>query len=112
VALGFTLQMASLIVLVMVTSLAGIIAAGALYMLGNAVGSSATLALAVERADPQRRGKAMATFSLAYPLAYGVGSLFTGAVVNAAGYIPMFLSLAFLQMAGLLFASAQRGALK
>jgi MFS family permease len=112
VALGFALQMCALVLVVTVTTLAGIIASGALYMLGNAVGSSATLALAMERADPQRRGKAMATFSLSYPLAYGVGSLFTGALVGAAGYVPMFLALATLEVAGLLFALARRGSLK
>jgi MFS family permease len=112
VALGFTLQMASLVLVVMVTSLAGIITSGGLYMLGNAIGSSATLALAMERADPQRRGKAMATFSLSYPLAYGIGSLFIGAMVDAAGYVPMFLALATLQMAGLLFALARRRSLR
>ena len=86
VALGFTLQPCALVLVVMVTTLAGIMSSGALYMLGNAIGSSATLALAMERADPHRRGKAMATFSLSYPLAYGVGSLFIGAMVEAAGY--------------------------
>jgi MFS family permease len=112
VAVGFALQMAALLLVVTVTTLAGIITSGSLYMLGNAIGSSATLALAMERADPQRRGKAMATFSLSYPLAYGVGSLFIGAMVDAAGYVPMFLSLATLQIAGLLFAVARRGSLK
>ena len=112
VALGFALQMAALVLVVMVTSLAGIITSGALYMLGNAIGSSATLALAMERADPNRRGKAMATFSLSYPLAYGVGSLFIGAMIDAAGYTPMFLALATLQIAGLVFTLARRGSLK
>jgi predicted MFS family arabinose efflux permease len=70
------------------------------------------LALAMERADPNRRGKAMATFSLSYPLAYGVGSLFIGAMIDAAGYTPMFLALATLQIAGLVFTLARRGSLK
>ena len=109
VALGFALQTSAMVLVVMVTTLAGIITAGALYMLGNAIGSSATLALAMERADPQRRGKAMATFSLSYPLAYGVGSLFIGAMIDAAGYVPMFLSLAVLEVAGLFFAFTRRG---
>ena len=60
-------------------------------MMGNAIGSSTTLALAVERADPRRRGKPMATFSVAYPLSYGVGSLITGSAVEVAGYTGMFL---------------------
>jgi predicted MFS family arabinose efflux permease len=82
----------------------GVIVCGAIYMLGNAIGSSTTLALAVERADPQRRGKQMATFSVAYPLSYGVGSLITGSAIDIAGYIGMFLLLAAIQAAGLLFA--------
>jgi MFS family permease len=85
-------------------NLMGVIVCGAIYMLGNAIGSSTTLALAVERADPQRRGKQMATFSVAYPLSYGVGSLITGSAIDIAGYIGMFLLLAAIQAAGLLFA--------
>ena len=77
---------------------------GTLYMLGNAIGSSTTLALAVERANPQRRGKQMATFSVAYPLSYGVGSLTIGSAVEAAGYAGMFYLMAAVQAAGLIFA--------
>jgi MFS family permease len=111
VALGFALQAGALVLVVMVSTLAGIMISGVLYMLGNAIGSSATLALAMERADPKRRGKAMATFSLSYPLAYGVGSLFIGAMVESAGYAPMFLALAMLEIAGLSFASLRRKSL-
>jgi MFS family permease len=112
VALGFVLQAGALVLLVMVSTLAGIMLSGVLYMIGNAVGSSATLALAMERADPKRRGKAMATFSLSYPLAYGVGSLVIGGVVEALGYAAMFLVLAALESLGLLFALARRGNMK
>jgi MFS family permease len=100
-AAGFTLQIVALFLLVAVSSLFGMLVSGALYMLGNAIGSSTTLALAVERADPRRRGKAMATFSVAYPLSYGVGSLLTGSAVEVAGYIGMFLIVAALEVAGL-----------
>jgi MFS family permease len=85
----------------MVSSLFGVLISGALYMLGNAIGSSATLALAMERANPQRRGKAMATFSVAYPLSYGVGSLLTGGAVEITSYIGMFLFVAALEASGL-----------
>jgi predicted MFS family arabinose efflux permease len=88
----------------MVSNLIGVTFCGVLYMLGNAIGSSTTLALAVERADPQRRGKQMATFSVAYPLSYGVGSLIIGSAVEIAGYTGMFLILTALQAAGLVFA--------
>lgn len=104
IAVGFGLQLASLVLITFVTNLAGMIVCGTLYMLGNAIGSSTTLALAVERANPQRRGKQMATFSVAYPLSYGVGSLMTGSAVEAAGYAGMFYAMAAVQALGLIFA--------
>jgi MFS family permease len=104
VATGFGLQLISLFLITTVSNLVGMIVCGALYMLGNAIGSSTTLAIAVERADPRRRGKQMASFSVAYPLSYGVGSLITGSAVEAAGYVGMFLILAALQALGLIFA--------
>jgi MFS family permease len=104
IATGFILQLAALLLITTVTNLLGMIVAGALYMTGNALGSSTTLALAVERADPGRRGKAMATFSVAYPLSYGVGSLITGSAVEVAGYTGMFLLFVAVQALGLGFA--------
>lgn len=103
VAVGFGLQLLSLLLITTVTNLLAMIGCGVLYMLGNAIGSSTTLALAVERAHPQRRGKQMATFSIAYPLSYGVGSLLTGSAVEFAGYTGMFLILCAVQAAGLIF---------
>jgi MFS family permease len=103
VATGFSLQVLGLFFFTVVSNLIGIIVCGVLYMLGNAIGSSTTLALAVERADPQRRGKQMATFSVAYPLSYGLGSLITGSAVEFAGYVGMFFILTAIQAAGLIF---------
>jgi predicted MFS family arabinose efflux permease len=93
-------------------NLIGMILCGTLYMLGNAIGSSTALAFAVERADPQRRGKQMATFSVAYPLSYGVGSMITGSAVEAAGYTGMFYVMAAIQTAGLLFALSRAAELR
>jgi len=104
IAVGFGLQLASLVLITFVSTLTGMVVCGTLYMLGNAIGSSTTLALAVERANPQRRGKQMATFSVAYPLSYGVGSLITGSAVQAAGYAGMFYIMAAVQVLGLIFA--------
>jgi len=107
IAAGFFLQVVALLLLPLIWNLIGVILCGALYMLGNAIGSSTTLALAVERADPKRRGKQMATFSVAYPLSYGVGSLLTGAAIDVAGYVGMFVILAIAQAAGLVFAQTR-----
>jgi MFS family permease len=104
IAMGFGLQLVALLLITRVNDLSGMIIVGALYMVGNAIGSSTTLALAVERANPQRRGKQMASFSVAYPLSYGVGSLITGSAVEAAGYVGMFFVVAAVQALGLVFA--------
>jgi MFS family permease len=112
VAAGFMLQVLALSLITLVSSLTGILIAGVLYMLGNAIGSATILALAVERADPRRRGKAMATFSVAYPLSYGVGSLMIGSIVEVAGYVGMFLILATVEAGGLTFVHLNRRALK
>jgi MFS family permease len=103
-AAGFVLEIAALSLLMTVSNLFGMLISGALYMLGNAIGSSTALALALERANPQRRGKAMASFSVAYPLSYGVGSLLMGSAVEMASYLVMFLSAAALSAAGLVLA--------
>jgi MFS family permease len=108
IAAGFLLQVAGLLLITVMSNLVGVTICGVLYMLGNAIGSSTTLALAVERADPKRRGKQMATFSVAYPLSYGIGSLLIGAAIDLTGYIGMFLVLAAIQAVGLAY--AQRNA--
>ena len=104
VAAGFGLQLLGLLAMALASNLIGMIVSGTFYMLGNAIGSSTTLALAVERANPLRRGKQMATFSVAYPLSYGVGSMLTGSAVEAAGYTGMFYAMAAVQALGLIFA--------
>ena len=111
-AAGFILQIVALSLLLIVSSLVGVLISGALYMLGNAIGSSTALALAVERANPQRRGKAMASFSIAYPLSYGVGSLLMGSAVEIVGYLGMFLTAAALTVSGLALALANWSRLK
>jgi MFS family permease len=112
IAAGFTLQVLGLFLITLVSGLPGILFAGVFYMLGNAIASSTILALAVERADPRRRGKAMATFSVAYPLSYGVGSLMIGSIVEIAGYVGMFLILAAVEAGGLFFVHMNQGTLK
>ncbi|HEU4343431.1 MAG TPA: MFS transporter [Candidatus Binatia bacterium] len=111
-AAGFALQVIALLLLVTASSLTGVIVSGVLYMTGNATASSATLALAVERANPQRRGKAMASFSVAYPLSYGVGSLLTGSAVDIVGYVWTYLFLAGLGASGVLLTLANWSRLK
>jgi predicted MFS family arabinose efflux permease len=96
------LEIFGLLILPVASGLALILMGGVLYAAGNAIGSSTTLALAIQRANPQRRGRAMASFSVAYPLSAGVGALLTGGAVEIAGYSWMYFMAAALAAAGLL----------
>ena len=98
----YALQSLALILLVAAANLATLMLAGVLYMLGMAMGGSATLILAMKRATPERRGRFMATFSVAYPLGYGIGALITGWSVEVLGYSWTYLLLAVLGSSGLL----------
>jgi MFS family permease len=97
----FTLQSLALLLLVAAGSLSAILLAGVLYMLGMAIGGSATLILAMKRATPERRGRFMASFSVAYPLGYGVGAFITGSAVEMVGYSWTYVLLAALGSSGL-----------
>jgi MFS family permease len=102
IAAGFVLEVLALFLLAMASGLALVLVAGILFALGNAIGSATTLALAIQRANPERRGKAMASFSIAYPLAMGAGALWTGSAVEIGGYFWMYLAAAGFAAAGLL----------
>ena len=101
IAAGFTLQMIAFAVVISSSTLGGMMLSGVFYMTGSAMGSSATLALALEHANPERRGQVIATYSMAYPLSAFVGSLVTGSVIQVAGYFWMFIFIAALNIPGL-----------
>jgi MFS family permease len=111
-AAGFVFETFALLLLAVASGLTLVLVSGILFALGNAIGSSTTLALAIQRANPQRRGRAMASFSVAYPLAAGVGALLTGSVVELAGYFQMYLMAAGLGAGGLLVVVASWPSLK
>jgi predicted MFS family arabinose efflux permease len=100
-AAGFILEIIALVLLNAATGLGLLLVCGVVFALGNAIGSSTALAIAIQRAHPQRRGKAMASFSIAYPAASGIGALWTGSAVELAGYFWMYLAAAGLTAAGL-----------
>lgn len=108
----FIFQSLALISLAHAVNLAGLIVAGILYMVGLAMASSTTLAIAMEQAKPERRGRAMATFSVALPLSNGVGALIWGALVQWADFYWMYVAAALFAALGLLITLANRAYLK
>jgi MFS family permease len=99
---AFTLESVALLMLALVSTLTGMMVSGALYFMGSAIGSARILALAMDQAPAERRGRAMASFSVSFPLSNGVGALLNGFVVEVAGYKWMYLIAAVLCAGGVL----------
>ena len=111
VVVSYVLEIAGVALVLLASEITLMVVAGVLYFLGYALGVSTTLALAMERADPQRRGVAMATFSMAFPLGSGLGSALAGGMIALAGYRGMYLSLVGVLVFGLLLALSNRARL-
>jgi hypothetical protein len=80
-------------------------------MLGLALSSSTTLAIAMEQAKPERGGPAMRTFSISLPLSDGAGALVCGSLVQGFGFLWMYLALAGFAVAGLVLIFVNRARL-
>ena len=112
IAAGFILEAAAFCVVVNATTLTGMIVSGVLYSSGSSMGTAATLALALEHANPERRGQVIATYSMAYPLSAGLGSLLAGSAIQLAGYTWMFIFFATLNLPGLWVTWKNRASLR
>lgn len=73
-----------------VDSMASAIAMGVLFGCVHGIVWMTNGALAVNRAAPQRRGAANATFYLAFDAAIGLGAAAWGALIDAAGYVTTY----------------------
>ena len=101
-ALAFMVQIATLYAIATVRTLPGLLVCGVVYVMTIAIGAATTLALAIERANPAQRGRSMASFSIAYPLSYGVGGFIAGGAVDLFGFAGMYFLMAGLAALGLL----------
>ena len=111
VAASYVLEIAGIALVLLAGDIALMMAAGALYFSGYALGVSTTLALAMERGDPKRRGVTMATFSIAFPLGSGLGAALSGGVIALVGYRGMYMSLIGVLATGLVLSLWNRGGL-
>jgi MFS family permease len=108
----FVFQAVALITLAFAANLISLMLSGTLYMLGLAIASATTLAIAMEQAKPERRGRAMATFSVALPLSNGVGALLCGSLVEWIGFYWMYVTLACIAGGGLIITLKNRAHLR
>jgi MFS family permease len=102
VAGAFVLEIIGLTLILLAPNLAIIIAGGVFYSAGTAMGTASTMAMAIDRAQPERRGVTMATFSTALSASMGLGALVAGAIVAFSNYTWMFVAAIAMAAAGLL----------
>jgi MFS family permease len=109
---GFAMESVALLLLPFASTLSGMMVSGVLYFLGSAIGSARIMALAMEQAPAERRGRAMASFSVSFPLSNGLGALLCGLLVDVAGYRWMFATAGVFCATGILLTARSWAKLK
>jgi MFS family permease len=94
--IAFGLETTALLTMPFASGLGGLIVSGALWYTGAAIGGARIMALAMESAPAERRGRAMASYSTALPLSNGAGALISGLIVDWAGYRWMYTTAGIL----------------
>jgi MFS family permease len=84
------------------TELSHFVVVAVLYGIGFAFVHPALLALTVDRAAPQERGAAMGTFSAAFDLGIGLGSILLGLLLDRTSFQVIYLTTAGVATAGML----------
>ncbi|MBI4529814.1 MAG: MFS transporter [Deltaproteobacteria bacterium] len=105
--IAFSLETIALLIMPTVSNLAGTMVAGALYFIGAAIGGARIMALAIGNAPPERRARALASFSVAFPLSNGAGALVNGFALDLGGFTWMYIMAALMCAAGLLLTAKQ-----
>jgi predicted MFS family arabinose efflux permease len=98
IAGGALIAIVALAVAAAVPTLTGLTIAGALYGFAAAFTSPTIMAMAIDRSDPKRVGSAMATYSLGFQMALGVGAAIWGVTIDALGYPAPYLLAAASQV--------------
>lgn len=70
---------------------------GACFALAAAIVLPATAAATIDRVPPDRAGVGMATFSMGYAIAAGIGGATWGVLIDAHGFLPPFVAAIALQ---------------
>jgi MFS family permease len=92
-AIGFAIIMGAIVLMVYASSEAILVASGVVFAIGYSITIASLTALAIDMANPQRLGAAMATYSMANQLGAGVGAAAAGALIEAAGYRVMYVAM-------------------
>jgi predicted MFS family arabinose efflux permease len=104
---SLALTVVAMVVLSVAGSLPALLLVGALFGLAFGSGNPAMTALAIDLTPPERRGAAMATFTSAFELGIGVGSIAAGWVAALTSYSTMFLACGLSPAFGLAFGAGK-----
>jgi MFS family permease len=99
IAAGAALAIVSLALASQAADVPALTLAGALYAAAASFTSPAAMAMAIDRSDPRRIGAAMATYSLGYQLALGVGAAVWGLMIDRFGFPTPYLAALVVQAA-------------
>lgn len=86
IAAGGLTAMLSLVVAIGAQSVLVLTVAGSIHAVAVAITSPMTMALTIDRAERDRLGAAMATYTIGFQLGMGVGALTWGIIIDAAGF--------------------------
>ena len=90
IAVGYLTTAGSMVLLSQATGLYPLMLGMVLSTTGGALGPPAIQAMAIDRSRPERRGAAMATFSLSFQLGSFVGGIAGGFLIDLLGYSPYY----------------------
>jgi MFS family permease len=101
-AIGFGLaaQAIGLLLIMIANGLPLILLGGLSLAVSWALIGSATMALAMDLANPSSRGHAMATFSMSYQLGSGGGAIIAGYLADVVGFRGMYAGSIVITIAG------------
>jgi MFS family permease len=91
--------------LVVANSLWILLIGGILFALGSALVLPSSMALAIDRAHPGRRGRAMASYSMWFQVGNGLGAAVAGLAADLYGLRAMYVLALVPPLAGLLIAT-------
>jgi MFS family permease len=89
--LGLVISALALVLLALATSLWLLVLGGIVFALGSALVLPSSMALAIDRANPARRGTAMATYSMWFQIGNGLGAAAAGLAADLFGLRAMYL---------------------
>lgn len=108
---GYSVMIVAFALLARAQSLLDFVLAGAVVAMGHTLAPPILMALAMDRAQPHRMGKAMATYSMFYRAGEAIGAPIAGTLIVWLGYPGMYFGAMASVAAGVLLAAANWGTL-